>query len=51
MKPIRTIWAAKMQAGALDIYLYDDIMPDGEDWWTGEPIPSNTSANTVQKND
>ena len=49
MKPIRTIWAAKMEAGALDIYLYDDIAPDGEDWWTGEPIPSSTSANTVQQ--
>lgn len=38
-----------MQAGALDIYLYDDIAPDGEDWWTGDPIPSATSAATVQK--
>ena len=38
-----------MQAGVLDIYLYDDIVPDGEDWWTGEPIPSATSAATVQK--
>ena len=49
MKPIRTIWAAKMEAGALDIYLYDDITSDGEDWWTGEPIPSATSASTVQQ--
>lgn len=49
MKPIRTIWAAKMEAGVLNIYLYDDIMPDGEDWWTGEPIPSDTSAKTVQQ--
>jgi ATP-dependent protease ClpP protease subunit len=38
-----------MEAGALDIYLYDDIVPDGEDWWTGEPIPSSTSASTVQQ--
>lgn len=49
MKPVRTIWAAKMEAGALDIYLYDDILPDGEDWWTGEPIQSDTSAKTVQQ--
>lgn len=49
MKPIRTIWAAKMEAGVLEIYLYDDITPDGEDWWTGEPIPSATSASTVQQ--
>lgn len=46
---MKTIWAAKMEAGALDIYLYDYITPDGEDWWTGEPIPSATSANAVQK--
>lgn len=38
-----------MQAGVLDIYLYDDIAPDSEDWWTGEPIPSATSAATVQQ--
>lgn len=49
MKPVRTIWAAKMEAGALDIYLYDDIQADGEDWWTGEPIPSDTSAKSVQQ--
>lgn len=49
MNPIRTIWAAKMEAGALDIYLYDNIQADGEDWWTGEPIPSDTSAKTVQQ--
>jgi ATP-dependent Clp protease protease subunit len=49
MKPIRTIWAAKMEAGALDIYLYDDIEPDGQDWWTGEPIPSETSASAVRQ--
>lgn len=48
-KPVRTIWAAKMEAGVLDIYLYDYIQPDGEDWWTGETIPSATSANAVQR--
>lgn len=49
MKPVRTIWSAKMEAEALDIYLYDDIQADGEDWWTGEPIQSDTSAKTVQQ--
>jgi len=49
MKPIKTIWAVKQEAGVLDIYLYDDIVPDGEDWWTGEKIPSETSANHVQQ--
>lgn len=48
-KPIKTIWAVKQEAGVLDIYLYDDIVPDGEDWWTGEKIPSETSANHVQQ--
>lgn len=48
-KPVRTIWSVKQEAQTLDIYLYDDIMPDGEDWWTGEKIPSDTSANHVQQ--
>lgn len=49
MKPVKTIWAIKQEAKSLDIYLYDDIVPDGEDWWTGEKIESETSANHVQK--
>jgi ATP-dependent Clp protease protease subunit len=49
MKPVRTIWKVKQEAKTLDIYLYDDIMPDGEDWWTGEKIPSETSASHVQQ--
>lgn len=49
MKPIKTIWSAKMEAGVLDIYLYDYIEPDSVDWWTGEKIPSETSASAVQK--
>lgn len=49
MKPISTIWAVKQLAQSLDIYLYDDIAPDGEDWWTGEKIPSETSASHVQQ--
>jgi len=48
-KPIKTIWAAKMEAGVLDIYLYDNIVPDGVNFETGETIQSATSAATVQK--
>lgn len=33
----------------LEIYLYSEIAPDGEDWWTGEKIPSETSANTIRQ--
>ena len=33
------------EPGVLDLYLYDEIAPDGVDWWTGETIPSETSAN------
>ena len=50
MKPI---WVVKQQATQqgtnLDIYLYDDIAADGEDWWTGETIESDTSANHIQQ--
>jgi ATP-dependent Clp protease, protease subunit len=46
MKPM---WIIKQQAQSLDIYLYDDITADGEDWWTGEKIPSDTSASHVQQ--
>ena len=49
MKPVRTRWLAKQEAKSLDIYLYDDIVPDGEDWWTGEKIPSETSASHIQQ--
>ena len=49
MKPVKTIWAIKQEAKSLDIYLYDDIVPDGEDFWTGEKIPSETSASHVQQ--
>lgn len=46
MKPM---WIIKQQAQSLDIYLYDDIVADGEDFWTGEKIPSDTSASHVQQ--
>lgn len=49
MKPVRTVWAVKQEARTLEIYLYDDILPDAEDWWTGEKIPSDTSAEHVRQ--
>lgn len=35
-------------ADSLDIYLYDDIKPDSWDWWTDEPIKSETSSKTIK---
>ena len=35
--------------GALNLYLYDEIESDSSDFWTGEIIESNTSANTIAK--
>lgn len=29
---------------ALDLYIYGEVMPDGYDWWTGQDIKSETSA-------
>lgn len=29
----------------LELYLYSEIAPDGYDWWVGEPVQSETSAN------
>lgn len=29
----------------LDLYIYDEVAPDGYDWWNGETIKSETSAN------
>lgn len=49
MKPVKTIWSIKQEANVLEIYLYDDIEPDGEDFWTGDKIDSDTSANHVQQ--
>jgi len=43
------MWIIKQEAGVLDIYLYDDIAADGQDWWTGESIESDTSASHIQK--
>ena len=33
----------------LDIYIYDDILGDSYNWWTGEKKESETSANYVKQ--
>lgn len=42
-------FALARNEGALNIYLYDDIEGNSQDFWTGEVIESNTSANTIAK--
>ena len=49
MKQVKTIWAVKQEAQAIDIYLYDNIAPDSENFWTGETVESETSASHVQQ--
>lgn len=44
----RKVWELKQQANApdvLDMFIYGDVEGDGYDWWTGEDIISETSAN------
>jgi ATP-dependent Clp protease protease subunit len=47
LKTPKTIWQMKQSADpdTLDIYIYESIMPDSYDWWEGEKITSETSAN------
>mgnify|MGYP003294797967 CR=1 FL=1 len=42
------LYEMKMQAAnpkAIDLYIYSDVESDYYDWWTGETVESNTSAN------
>lgn len=43
---MKRLWDLKQSAtpGALDLYIYGDVESDGEDWWTGQTIASETSA-------
>ena len=41
----RPMWMAQLKNNALDVYVYDDVKPDEYDWWSGETIESETSAN------
>lgn len=37
------------EPNTVDLYIYDDVEGDSQDWWTGETIPSDTSANTIKQ--
>ena len=45
-------WIVKQQAkspGTVELYIYGDIEGDGVDWWTGDKIESDTSADHIRK--
>lgn len=48
---MKQMWEIKQQStpGALDLYIYGDVEPDGYDWWTDRIIESETSANTLSE--
>lgn len=48
-KPMWVIQKAEKQDNTMELYLYDDIVADSEDWWSGEKIESDTSANHIQR--
>ena len=41
------MWEIKQSStpGTLELYIYGDVKSDGRDWWTGQIIKSETSAN------
>ena len=47
----KRMWDLKQRAedaGTLDLYIYGDVTGDSQDWWTGEVIQSETSANALR---
>lgn len=46
-KKLKRIWELKQAAAAdtLEMYIYGYVEPDYYDWWTGETVESETSAN------
>ena len=47
----KRMWDLKQRAedaGTLDLYIYGDVAGDSQDWWTGEVIQSETSANALR---
>jgi ATP-dependent protease ClpP protease subunit len=51
VETIKRIWELKQRAdnpAILDMYIYGDVESDGYDWWSGEDIISETSANTFR---
>lgn len=50
MKQRKNMWEIKQStSGALELYIYGDVVGDGYDWWTDEIIRSETSANTFRE--
>lgn len=50
MKQRKNMWEIKQSAsGALELYIYGDVVGDSYDWWTDEIIRSETSANTFRE--
>lgn len=48
----RRMWELKQSAAApdvLELYIYGEVESDGYDWWTGEAIRSETSANAFRE--
>ena len=49
---MKKFWIVKAQAkepGTVELYIYGDIEGDGRDWWTGEKIESETSADHIRR--
>ena len=44
---MKRMWEIKQSAtpGTLDLYIYGEVQGDSKDWWTGQIIKSETSAN------
>ncbi len=48
----KTMFSIKQQANkpnVLDIYIYDNVEGDSYNWWTGEKMESETSANYIKQ--
>lgn len=50
MSKVKNMWEIRQaaQENTLDLFIYGDVEGDGYDWWTGETIRSETSANTFR---
>ncbi|MCR3760309.1 Clp protease ClpP [Clostridium felsineum] len=46
-KPIYLIKQAA-EPNSMELYIYDYVQGDGQDWWTGESIESETSSNYIK---
>ena len=51
MPELKKMWELRQAAdpGTLELYIYGDVEGDGYDWWTGEIIRSETSANAFRE--